>query len=432
MKKTYLIIVVSLVCVLAHTAFGGELTKGRIVSPISHDRINLTVGDNLLTTLGREDGVTKGDILRLTTSTDAYFVDPIGTCAVIKTINSSSICEVLTARTELLRGNVIFMDALRTTERPFYLPILDVLGVVVEPYAPHKKIRVYIHNIFDEKNNVTDFSERFREEMKAIFSQKDKIVLAGEDAGREIMFYPDEYHDVGKTVRRLMINANVDVLITGRYTVEKGNINLSILKIDKNFIDQQIELTLPADGYKDRLASLIRPYKPLERKGFSVCTVIYDPHYTVLQKKDEKKQLIRYESQGNPFIEYTLGRIDFNIISPVQVSLKIDDDVVAKDGKMETKLMLRKGSHRASISFRRGYFSTVTQEPLYVSSEVIAKDFILNLEKDGDVTIEMRMDPTYNGNNFDIKVYKTVDKERYVVKPVYAKERQKTVEAFKD
>ena len=432
MKRTYLFTACCLL-LFQSTAFavGEGYLRGEIVSSFA-DRIDLSRGDKVVINLGQAQGVTKGDVAKISRP-DA--VDPltntVGQCAVIETEEAAAVCEIFQSKVEMHRGDSVFVKAVNPyADTALYPLALKTLFSAVNAYEPSKKLSVYVDNIFDETYQVTALSDRIRREISEVMRQKSRITLAERSTTMEA-FYPTEDMQWVGDVRRYMKKANVDVLITGVYSIANGQVAILIYKIDLREDDRKISFSVPLQGTYSQLASEVRlPYQKIVKKEQIFCYFLLKPlAYT--PAKEEKPALIRFEAEGSPFTEYSMKRDDFNIIGPVDVVVKVDDEVFSLSAAKPQQLVtLTKGTHRVVTSFRRGYY--FNENLLYKSKNLLSREAVLDVTKSTNLLVDIQANPLPDKQPITIQVFDRVGKERPLLRPIRRMEADTMVETFKD
>jgi hypothetical protein len=426
--KSIAIVLSILALSFAGDCMGQNLMKGEILST-QQGRLHVGTGDTIVTNLGKKDGIVKGDILKVFNGRERFVKNEIGKCAVVQLLETSNLCEIISMKLEIGRSDYVEAPGVVYADRKLYSLALELLNRVVEPYAPSAKVAVYVDYIFDEKNNVTRFSEMLRKEMRDLFAQKNRIKVVGDDAGGAMSFYPEEYNSFVPSAKDYMKRNNVDVVITGSYTVKGDTIDLVAYIIDRNSGDLTIGYSFPATDHGKALAEVVVPYRPMDRKKGVVCNFSYKPKRYALHK-EEMKEVVRYESHEDPFLTYNFGRIDFNIVSPVGFKLTINNDVISFDGRQNVKVTLPRGTHRVMSSFKRGYY--YNESLMFSSVEEVKKEILLIIEREGDLEIAITADPLYGKEKVDVQMYKRVEREKRVLRPVMRSETEKSIETFKD
>ena len=435
MKKKYLFKVslvflfFLLIILPSKNSYCDEYIKGEIVSSVSQNQLSLLVGDKAVVSLGMKDGVIKGDLLKITDNTDVGLINPIGQCAVLRVNNDNSICEIIKLQTEIDAGSPVFMEKLKYTEEKYSPIIYGLLSKTVNPYEPHKRVKVFIYNIFDEKNDVTKFSMKLKKEIESIFSQKSKIILKGALKTKDFLFYPSVYKEYKGMLDEFMKIENIDVFITGTYVLENDKVKISLYKFDKYFGDIRTTLQIPLDKELTEVSEVFITYKPI-KKEYVPCKFVYK-EYQYIPHKDEKIDIVKYEANKDAFREYELKRVNFNIINPVDTTVMVDNEKLKFDAKNETLLSLTKGTHKILASFKRGYFLNTKDIPIYVSVKDIKKEIMLNIEREGNFVVEIDLNPFFEKDNIMFKIYKEKEKVFYLLKPVILIESDKPIESFK-
>ena len=146
--------------------------------------------------------------------------------------------------------------------------------------------------------------------------------------------------------------------------------------------------------------------------------------------KHELGQLIREESAGNPLVERVLRQTVFNVLGPVEIKVKVDDEIMAISEKEEQRVSLPNGVHRVVVSFKRGYF--FNESLLYTSQQVVTREALLDLTKPENLLIDIRINPLFRADAIGLDVRERVDSHRQVLKPIYKVQSEKTIEVFKN
>ncbi len=433
MKRTYVLIACGFLLFqgLALAAGEGEYLQGEVVASFA-DRLDLSLGDKVILSLGRSVGVAKGDIAKIARrDADDPLSNTSGQCAVIETDETSAVCEIIRSRMEMHTGDVAFLKSVKAyADAAFYQLALRTLQSVVNPYAPSRKLSVYVYGIFNENNEVTGLSERIRREIVEVFRQKSRIKLAESSATMEAFYPTDDVHWVSD-VRQFMKKANIDVLVTGSYRIQGDKVMISIYKIDLSRDDRKIDYPVAVQDSYAQLASEVRvPYQKINKKEQVFCTFALKP-MAYAPMKDEKLPLIKFEADGNPFTEYGMKRDDFNIISPIDVVVKVDNETFTlTSDKPQQLITLTKGTHRVSMSFRRGYY--FNENLLYRSKALITKDALLDVTKSTNILVDVAANPLPDKQPITIQVFDMVGKERPFLRPIRRLEADTIVETFKD
>jgi hypothetical protein len=433
MKRIYVLIAC---CFLlfqgpALAAGEGEYLQGDIVSSFA-DRLDLSLGDKVIINLGRSLGVAKGDIVKIARrDADDPLSNASGQCAIIETDEASAVCEIIRSRMEMHTGDLVFVKAVKVhADAALYALALRTLHSVVNPYAPSRKLSAYVYGIFNEKNDVTGLSERIRREIVEVLRQKSRITLAERSTTMEA-FYPSDDMQWVSDVKQYMKKANIDVLVTGNYRIQDDKVLISIYKIDLGGDDKKIDYPLAVrDGYAQLAAEVRVPYQRISRKEQVFCTFVLKA-VAYVPMKDEKTALIKFEADGNPFTEYGMKRDDFNIISPVDVIVNVDNETFTlSSAKPQQLVTLMKGTHRVSMSFRRGYY--FNENLLYSSKTLLSKDALLDVTKSTNILVDVAANPLPDRQPITIQVFDKVGREKQLLRPIRKLEADTMVETFKD
>jgi hypothetical protein len=439
MKTTRNLIINFLVTILilystSDYAFSVQTVTGEIYSAIIlQERIHLAVGDKALTNLGSKDGIIKGDILVITSRHDMLKEKPIGQCAVTSVDVKTSICEIITANMEIARGSVVSLATMHYTMDKLFPAAYKVLSKSVDSFPAHEKVKISIYDFFDNNNNITKFSERIKQEMKDVFVQKKRVQLVEpKTVKKDFFLYPEDIKNSYGLRTEVMETLGVDVFITGSYSLNNDNAIITFYKFDKNFNDEKITFQMPLNSTEIASANEITaPFRSLPKKEYIACTVALKEHQYVPQK-EEKRDIIGHEAGNDVFKIYDLRRTNFNIISPVDILFKVNDQSINFSGKSEAPVLLTKGTHKLSASFRRGYFFNTRDPKLYVSEKPVEKEVILTIDKDASLYVDVSLNPAFEGENIDFKIYDVSLKKTQLLKTIIKTESSKTIEIFKD
>jgi len=419
---------------LVFYAFAAQTVTGEIVTAIIlQERIHLTVGDKAITNLGSKDGIVKGDILLVTSRQDVLKEKPIGQCAVTSVDSKTSICEIITANMEIPRGSTVSLPVVYYTMDKLFPAVFKVLTKSVDPFPSYEKVKISIYDFFDNNNNITKFSDRIKQETKDVFIQKKRVQLVEpKTVKKDFFLYPEDIKNSYGLRAEVMETLGVDVFITGSYSIMNDVMTVVFFKFDKNFNDEKITFQMPLNSSEIASANEITaPFKPLPKKEYIACTVALKEQQYVPQK-EEKRDIIGHEAGNDVFKINDLRRTNFNIISPVEILFKVNDQNVNFSGKNEAPVLLTKGTHKLSASFKRGYFFNTRDPRLYVSDKLIEKEVILSIEKDASLYIDVSLNPAFNGDNVDFKIFDVSVKKTQLLKTIIKTEASKTIEFFKD
>ncbi len=412
--------------------FGAEYVKGNIISNLEK-KLKIVYGDKTLISLGSVHGVIKGDVLNIARSSDVYLTDPIGQCAVQKTFDSTSICEILKMSQEIESGQIVYGKKLELTDPNLFPDIFRMLQNLVEPYAPYKDISVYIYNIFDGNKNITKFSELFKNELKFVFSQKKRIKFISDDVGRVFSAYlPDELLEKNKVIEGYMKKDNIDAVITGNYEIKGDKTLITLYKIDNNWGISKRQGAIGVAPYGDLLTAVSVPYSPMKKEQSVICNFLFKP-VRHMPLKNEKQEYVVSAAQNDPFVLYNLNRVDFNVVSPVEFKVKIDNDILDFDKQNEYRLLLRTGKHEITASFKTGfYYNETLMFTAPTECRGCKKSVVLQLDKDAEVNVEIVADPLYGREAVDFNIYTKVVTTKPILKPILRTEKIVPVETYKD
>ena len=431
MKRTYLLFLFSVLFLSVFQAVApAQEIEGQVVSSLQ-ERLNLSRGDRLVINLGRSTGIIKGDYGRIT---KADAIDPsvtVGRCAVVEVREAGLLCEIYQAKGEVEVGDRVFFKALSfAPDAALQEVAIAFLNSVVAPYEPSKQVSVYVLPVYDDANNVTGLSQRMRKQLIDALAQKSRISLSQESSLKELILYPDDDMAWVWDARDALKKAGVDVLIVGRYRIEAGQIHVSLFKVDKNFDDRHIAMKVPLNkGLESMAAQVVAPYRKMEKKEPVTCWLFVRPQmFTPV--KEEKQQLMKAEAGGNPFIAANLKRVDFNILSPVDVVVQVDGQVVDFKNRDQQSVSLKQGMHRVSASFKRGFFAN--ESLLYTSEHAFTKEILMDLSRSKTIGIEIAVNPMQEKGPITFNVYAPVERERQVLHPIYRVESDRVLETYRD
>ena len=426
--------------IFATESFSKEMVKGVVVAT-PQNVLSVGVGEKVITNIGKNNGIIVGDILKIVESDDDILIGNIGRCAVITTFDSTSVCEVIKLGAEAGKGDYVFINKLEYTDPQVYPLVFTLLNDVIAPYKPQDDVRVYIHNIYDEKYNITGLSEKIRSEIINIFSQKNRIIVNPYDLSGYIT-YPDKflYIDTGRPkkeamgiVKEVMRRTDTDVVITGIYSTNGANIYVTLYIVDKNWLDKKVGLSLDAKGFSNIMNEIVIPYRPIKEKQYVVYNITYVKK-DYFPSRDEKRDIIKSESVKDLSFRYKVSekKMDFNRIGVENFILKIDREPISiVPGKVYSKIF-EKGIKRILVSFQPGFF--MNEEHLYTSqTKTVEKEIVLDLTREDNLNIELTLDPTYGSEKADIRVFRKISDEPFVKKPIFTEvEKRPAIDVYKD
>ena len=227
-----------------------------------------------------------------------------------------------------------------------------------------------------------------------------------------------------------MKRADLDVVVTGRYRVTDKGVELIMYAVDRDGTLRVAGFSFPlADKYVPLLSRIVRAPEEPTKVVLSTCRVTLKT-VPAEPRRQEKATVILDESGGNVIVENILKRVDFNILSPVDVKVTIDDQAVPVSDSEDATLTLPNGSHRVTVSFKRGYFSN--ESLLYTSSQEVRREALLDLSKSNNLVVEVRLDPLFTAQPVGLEVYRRADTERYLIVPISRLRERERIDVFKD
>jgi hypothetical protein len=417
-----------------------ELIRGSIITNLDK-KLKIVYGDMAIISLGRIHGVIKGDIMKIVKSSDVYLTDPIGKCAVQKTFQSTSICEIISMNQEIENKNTVYMEGLQLRDPKLFNDMIRLLDSIVEPYKPYDNIKVYVHDIYDEKNNTTAFSEKLKEDLVNVFRQKRRMT-ATKNIYKNYINYQNHYfdwninrfnEDAVNKLKNSMKTFNIDVVLTGVYKINGDVLNIMLLIIDRNWRDKTIGLTLSAKDYSAAIAEVVAPYKPFKEKDLVEYSMMLS-HKDYFPNRDEQREIISQQSEKELNFRYKFqsNKSKFNRISPGAVNVKVNKEQIGdiQKGFLYEK-EFEKGRKRLLVSFVPILFEN--EDEIFELKKEINKEIILDLKDENNVNIEMTLDATYGKEKIDIKVFRKTVKEPIIMKSVPSiTEKGSTIELYKD
>lgn len=423
----------------AGNSLSKETVKGTVIAT-PQNIISAGIGEKIITNLGKNNGVIVGDILKLVESDDDILIGNVGKCAVIRTDDLSSVCEIIKLSTEIGMGDYVYINKLDYMDHKIYPSAFALLNEVVNPYEPQNKIHVFINNIYDENNNITALSERIKSEIIDIFSQKKRITVNQINIS-DYINYPDNYFYTDRGASRkenigilkgVMKRADIDVIITGTYKIDQSKINLTLYIIDKNWSDRKLHLTL--DGkYSNMDNEIIIPYAPKKEKEYITYNITCI-HKNYFPSKDEKREIIKHESDKDILFRYKISdkKIDFNRIGPENFKLKIDGELINIIPDRNNQMKFEKGMKRMWLYFQPGFFMN---EELFYTSETknVEKEIIIDLKREDNLDIKLILDPTYGKEKVEVIITRKIPDESFIAKAVYSEiEKKPAVDVYRD
>lgn len=409
--------------------YARDMIKGEITDAI-RERLALSAGDKVTISLGKNQGLIKGDIGKIVSHIASGRLE-VGRCVIEESGSNSSVCQIIESEREVNRGDQVFFDRVDYRDNTLFMPVIDLLDSSVKAFPTHEKVRVLIHEVFDGKNNMTLFSEKVRDELLFIASQKKRIVPASSRQFPDFSYYPNEYSTFRAQLKNFLHKNDFDMVLTGTHSISGPTVELSFQRVCRQDNDRVVVFPVSNGITRGKdVDRIILPYVKRERHPDSICSVVYKPRQYV-PLKDEKTAIIREEAGADPFKELTLKRVEFNIISPVQFTVTVDDVALNIGDNGAGQVSLANGPHRIRASFKRGYYSG--ESLLYTSAREHTRDVLLELNKDQDVVVEVAADPvSEKGEHISFRVYKKAERERHALKPIQRIESERLVETFVD
>lgn len=429
--KTIYVVVLCLAVLFSINCLAKDLNQGQIIGNLDQKE-KIIIGDKAIINLGKKNGIIKGDLLKIYKANDKDYLNPVGKCGIINVYDVTSICDIYQIYNNEIGNDVVVIEKLNAKDPALYPAIFQLLTKVVESYAPEKEITVYVHSIFDEQNNITKFSEKLQKEIRMVFFQKKRIKPVVTNVLQSLFAYlPGEYAVYNQVIEDYMKKDNIDVLISGTYKIKGDKIELSLYKVDRNQEDIAVDTVINAVAYADQTSSIVKSFKPMRKEKDITCYILYKPVYYRSTARDERNSIIELESRNNPFLEYSMKRIDFNIISPVEFKLIVDNQEISFEKSKAQNLAMTTGRHEITAVFKKGFY--FNDSLILTTDNEVKKSIVLILDNPGDIKIEVNANPLPGRENIDFKIYKTTDLSRPDFKPVFLQKNNiKTVETFKD
>ena len=434
MKNSRVVIIATaIVCLTFFTTCLAAEKTSSVLAPLSNERIAIVTGEKAMTGLGLKDGIIKGDVGLIAPDQDAAARGAfIGKCAVVKAGSGSSVCEVITLKKEVEGGNLIFFDRVAYNDPNVYQAAIAMLSDIVEPYEPYKPLKVMIYGIFDDHHAVTGLSETLKKEIAGIFSQKKRIQVVGNGEFKDLVFYPGASPNVLHFVSTKMQRADIDVLLLGEYSSDGQNITLTVTRVAASGTYSSWQFSLPEGPYADSLAKVVMPPQQETQVENYPCAIFVRGSVTKMQAASDKAEVVKHEAEGNAFTELSLKRSDFNIVSPTDIKVKIDDGMVLEGQGPSASLAvpISAGNHRVVISFRRGYF--FDESLVYTSQREVHKEINLELHRIKNLILDVQLSPLFGPDTIALKVSERIGNQQQVLRSIRRLEWDSTIETFKD
>ncbi len=428
--KTIRVLTIGLTILFSINCYAKDQIIGKIVDNLDQKE-RIMNGDMAVINIGKNNGLIKGDILSIYKNDDISRKKILGNCAIVNVNDSKSICEIIKIfDSEIGRDNVV-IDKIIVSDVNFYPVIFQLLTKVVEPYEPYKEIKVYVNNILDEQNNVSKFSDKLQKEIKKVFSQKKRIKVVDNISPALIAYLPSEYAEASKDIESYLKRDDIDVIIAGKYSVKEDKIFLNLYKVDKNYDDIVVDTTINMASYSDSITNIVSSFKPTKKEKMITSEIYYKPEHKKITARDERNSIIYAEAQNDPFLEYNLNRTSFNIISPVDFKMIIDNNEIDFDKNKVQKVPMTTGKHEITAKFKKGYY--FNDSLLFTNEAEVKKNIVVMLDNPEDIKIEVTANAVPGKENIEFKVFKKSDKSRPDFKPVLPQKNDvKIIETFKD
>lgn len=402
-----------------------------MVQPVSKERITITERDKAVVNLGQKDGVLKGDIGYIALEPDIGPAGFVGSCAVVSSEYDSSICELVKGRREF-ESAFIFFNPVAYSDGALFPVIMRSIYEAIAPREPHERLNIMVYRFFDDKNRVTGLSEHIGKELIQALAQKKRITVIESKDISDLVFYQPVDRQTTGYIKAHMKKANIDILLLGNYSIAGDKLQLAVRSLDAKGFDRIYGLALPMQPNYAALASSVMATPGEPSKVENVHCTVQMKLLTYQPGKEERTVIVRREAAGNRFTELNMNRIDFSIMSPVDVNVKIDGESIGIGPRQRgpVTVTVPKGAHRLYVSFKRGYY--FNESLLYTSQQEVAKEVILDVRKHGNVVTDITLNAQFDADPITFDVYAKGDRSRQALRPIYYKNSEKTVETFKD
>lgn len=406
------------------------------------NKLYVATDEEVIINAGKNYGIIKGDILPIyKKGNKPSMVDEIGRCVIIKNDEDSSVCHIIKSRIEAGNGDFVLINKPTYSDFKIYSLINTTLNEIVEPYENYKQIRIYLHNIYDEKNNITEFSKIIKEELFEIFKRKERLIIDIFTLN-EYMNYQDYYfyYDTDRSkqerifdLKKKMEQFKIDVAVTGFYVKKSDGLMVKLFIVDKNYGDKSVKISIPYEPYADKISKIVKPYQPFKEKEFVDYKFVLNIK-DYLPDVDEQREIIRHESEKELSFRYKFAnsKLKFNRISPSDINIKVNNEMIRNIQKGDIyEKTLEKGIKRIFVSF----IPTLYDNELEIISlkKEVKKEILLDLTDENDIFIEIYLDSTYGNESVDIKVVKKKTEERIKIVPVKTViEKGPSIELYRD
>lgn len=426
MKKIYLFITILFIIFPISNAFC-ETIKCPIIGT-SNDKLYVATGENIILDANKTQGIILGDILSIIKKDDTLsMIGEIGKCAIIKIDDTSGICNIIESKAEIGKGDFAVVKIPEYKNPQLYPLIYKLNEEIVEPFENHKRVKVYVHNIYDDKSNITALSELLKDEIINVFYQKKRLIVDIESLNKYLN-YPDHYFYIGTTkskketvnkIRNIMQDVQIDIVVMGTYKIEDKNIKLELYLINKiSGLEKKMDFLLDLNGFSNIAKQIVVPYKLIKEKEFVNYSIVYKQK-DYFPSKYEQYEIIKAESNKELSFKYNFmdGKLKFNRISPGDITIKINTTTLndIQKGDIYEK-MFEKGMKRLLVSFVPTLYDNDNE--IFELKRVIKKEVILDLKDEESIFLDIMLDATYEKEHIDLKITKNIYDEKFVIKPI--------------
>lgn len=442
-KLVMAIFLTTLFCLLFHSPSSSEILIGKVKST-QDSKLYVANGERIVVSLGRRDGILKGDVLTLV-KREGNFSRKAGSCLVTSTSDDESVCRIVRTDTEI--GS---MDEVEAKETIFLYPdlrepFLTFFSEILKKYDPDKCVSVFLAPIFDEKKNVTALSRRIAVELNNFLSSKRIFKIEREEDRlrrlRDLVGYPDEYFCSERNtfyiaeVERLkgtMRSFDLDVLVMGSYREDKSGIVVTLYSVDRSFGERKIEFTLPLEENLPLAKVILEPYSAKTKKDVVQVRISLEKKH-FYPTIGEQKRLAQNLAQRDPDFRYAIlqRKISFDRVSPEGIQVILDGRQIKLTEGEETPVEVEEGTHTLSVSFFQGIF--FGPELVYALRQREMKETIIELkgkEKE-PIFVHIRVSCEPRSERISVDVYRKSDRRERVIKPIELKRVEtKPVEVY--
>ncbi len=294
--------------------------------------------------------------------------------------------------------------------------------------SPTSSSRSWSTGYSTSRTTITGLSQMLKGEITNIFSQKKRIHVVDSKEFKDLVFYPGAGRDVLQFAKNKMTKSDIDVLLLGKCSSDGKTVTLAMTEVSKGGADKTWQFSFSQPKYAD--TRVILPAQAETQVQNYPCSIFIKGDTARIDKTVEKADIIKREADGNAFTELGFKRTDFNIVSPVDVKVKIDDAVVLQGPADTVTVPVSPGSHKVVISFRRGYF--FDDSLVYTSQKEVVKEIGLDLHRAKNLSISIDLSPLFGKNAIALRVVEPAGMQKQTIEPIPRVEWDKTVEVFKD